>query len=127
MIKEKLKPERQKLFIALGEYIKQLHSQSTQEIITIPICQEASETIKELMKMRLMEKRIEDVQEISTKLLDDLSNYENFAYLIKETATDLKHQNTELFESWCNSVIISIKNEALRYSSFVSISLKFHT
>lgn len=77
--------------------------------------QQTSEIIKEIMKTRMLEQRAEDVQKISTKLLDNLPNYDSFEYMLKETIDDLKHQNTELFESWCNSVIISIKNESLRY------------
>lgn len=123
MIKEKLKSERQKLLTALQDYMKELQSQSTQELITIPVCQETSDVIKEIMRIRLMQQRTDDVQKIASKLLDDLPNYENFEFVLKETINDLRHQNTELFESWCNSVIMAIKNETLRYCYPVLIQL----
>lgn len=71
------------------------------------------------MKIRQMEQRVEDVRKISTKLLDDLPKYDNFKFTLDETVNDLKHQNTELFESWCNSVMILIRSDKLRYVCFV--------
>lgn len=114
MIKEKLKAERQKLFNVLKEYLRELQSHSIPEIVAVPMCQELSEVIKEIMKIRQLEKRAEDVQKTTTKLLDDLSNYENFEYTLKELINDLKHQNGKLFENWCDDVLVSIKNGRLR-------------
>lgn len=94
--------------------MKELQVQSAPEIIINPVYQEASEVIKEIMKIRQFEQRAEDVRKISTQLLNDLPDYENFEFMLKEVIDDMKHQNTEIFESWCNSVIISIKNDTLR-------------
>lgn len=116
LIKEKLTSERQKLFVALHEYIKQLQSQSAAEVITNPMSQKDSETIKEIMKIRQLEQKAEDVRKISTKLLNDLPNYENFEFMLKEIIDDFKYQNNELFESWCNTILVSIKNNTLRYT-----------
>lgn len=114
VIKEKLKSERQKLFNVMKEYFKALQTHSIPEIIAVPMCQQLSEVIKEIMKIRQLEKRAEDVQKTASKLLDDLSNYENFEYMLKELIDDLKHQNGKLFENWCDDVLISIKNGKLR-------------
>lgn len=66
------------------------------------------------MKIRQLEQRTSDVQKISTKLLNDLPNYENLESILKELVDDLKNQNNNMFESWCNGVVTSIKNEKLR-------------
>lgn len=114
MIKEKLRHERLKLFTAIHEYLAQLQSHSIQEVVTIPRCQEISEVIKEIMKIRLLEKRTEDAQKIAVKLLDDLPNYGNLHIMLQELIADLKHQDSKLFDSWCDDVLVSIKNKSLR-------------
>lgn len=114
VIKTKLKSERQKLFIALNEYIGELQSQSVPDVITVPRSQQNTEFINELMKIRQLEQRTADVRKISTKLLDDLPNYDNLESMLKELIDDLKNQNNKLFESWSNGITTSIRNEKLR-------------
>lgn len=117
VIKEKLRSERLKLFTALHEYVAQLQSHSVPEVITIPRCQEISEVMKEIMKVRLLEKRAEDAQKIAVKLLDDLPNYDNLEVILKEVIADLRYQDSNLFDGWCDDVLVSIKNKGVRYST----------
>lgn len=55
------------------------------------------------------------IQQTSEKLLNDLAGYDELHFAITELMKDLKHQHSELFDSWTRELSTQINNKKLRY------------
>lgn len=48
------------------------------------------------------------------KLLSDLPGYEDLQVVVTDLLKDLKHQHSELFDSWTRELTMQINNKSLR-------------
>lgn len=55
-----------------------------------------------------------DIQQISEKLLNDLSGNSELNQKVTQLLKDIKQQHNELFDSWTSEITAKIKNKSLR-------------
>ncbi|CAG9772440.1 unnamed protein product [Ceutorhynchus assimilis] len=113
VVKKSLHAERQLLLNSLNEYVAQIQSQSNLETSKIITRQETSETIKELIFIRQLEAKANEVLFVLEKLLQDLDGYNGVKEFVLGVVTDLKAQHSELFDAWSSDVVADIKNNKL--------------
>lgn len=115
MLKKSLLAERQFLLNSLSEYGTQIQSQSNLETSKIVTRQETSETIKEILFIRQLEGKANEVVFVLDKLLNDLDGYQSIKDFIQGVVNDLKSQHSELFNGWSSDVVAHINSSKLRY------------
>lgn len=100
--------------MSLFDYIKQIQSQASTDNFIISTNREVPEVVKEILIVRQLESRANEVFTVSHKLLDDLQGSEDLNIIVTEMIKDMKQQHNELFESWCTEIIGYIKDQSLR-------------
>lgn len=113
VLKQELLSERQYLLTSTYDYIKQIQSQSTSEN-TISTKHGTPEVVKEIIMIRQLEAKANEIKNVSQKLLDDLQGFQNLNRIVIELTKELKDQHNELFEAWSSEVISSINDNTLR-------------
>ncbi|XP_050308266.1 cytoplasmic dynein 2 heavy chain 1-like [Anthonomus grandis grandis] len=113
VLKETLKAERQFLLKSLSEYIGQIQNQSNLEITKIATRQETSETIREIIHVRQLEAKANEVLLVVEKLLDDLEGYVATREFTMGVLDELKSQHTELFDAWSSDIVADINSNKL--------------
>lgn len=118
VLKKTLQAERQFLLNSLNEYVTQIQSQSNLETSKIMTRQETSDTIKEIIFVRQLEAKANEVMFVTEKLLNDLDGYESIKDFVLGVVNELKAQHSELFDAWSSDVIADINSNKLRYMNF---------
>uniref|UniRef100_A0A6P7FU93 Cytoplasmic dynein 2 heavy chain 1 n=1 Tax=Diabrotica virgifera virgifera TaxID=50390 RepID=A0A6P7FU93_DIAVI len=113
VLMQELIKERQFLLVALYDYLKQIQSQTASENFIIATRYDTPEVVKDIIMIRQLESKANEVNKVSQKLLKDLQGYDDLREMITELIKDLKQQHNELFESWSSEIMGYIKNNAL--------------
>ncbi|XP_066245842.1 cytoplasmic dynein 2 heavy chain 1 [Euwallacea similis] len=113
VLRKNLRAERQFLLNSLSEYITQIQNQANQESSKVNTRQETSETIREIIFIRQLEAKTEEVVFVTEKLLDDLEGCERVREFVLGILNDLKSQDSELFDAWSSGVISDVNGNKL--------------
>ncbi|KAH1021193.1 hypothetical protein HUJ04_010735 [Dendroctonus ponderosae] len=113
VFKNNLLAERQFLLNSLSEYVAKIQSQSNLETSKIVTRQETSDTIKEILFIRQLEGKANEVVFVLDKLLNDLEGFQSIKDFIQGVVNDLKSQHGELFNGWSSDVITAINSNKL--------------
>ncbi|GLV36076.1 beethoven [Carabus blaptoides fortunei] len=110
-VKKILLAERQSLLTYLGEYTKHLSGMSVSEENFTK--SDTPKIVLEIANMRQLESKAIMIQQTLEKLLNDLAGYDELHFAITELMNDLKHQHSELFDSWTRELSTQINNKKL--------------
>lgn len=113
VLKKDLLSERQYLLTSMYDYIKQIQSQSTSEN-TVTTKHGAPEVVKDIIMIRQLEAKANEIKNVSQKLLEDLQGFQNLNQIVLGLIKELKDQHNELFEAWSSEIISYINDNTLR-------------
>ncbi|CAG9863949.1 unnamed protein product [Phyllotreta striolata] len=114
VLRNELIKERQYLLASIHDYLKSIQSEATSENHAINMRYDIPEVVKDIIQLRQLESKVNEVHKVALKILQDLQGYEDLNRRILEISKDLKRQHHELFDSWCADVLIYIKNNTLK-------------
>ncbi|XP_076274081.1 dynein cytoplasmic heavy chain beethoven isoform X2 [Rhynchophorus ferrugineus] len=113
VLKKILQPERQFLLSSLHDYVSQIQSQINSGSSGISSKQDTSDIVREVIYLRQLDARVDEVISVIKTLLDDLEGFTAIFDYTTGVSNDIKTQTMELFESWCSDAVTDINGRSL--------------
>ncbi|KAG1684369.1 Cytoplasmic dynein 2 heavy chain 1 [Nymphon striatum] len=115
-ITKELSSEREMLLGQLKNYVKtvsrQFNSQSS-DSSTVPNLPNTPETMSQIMWIRQLQAKLDDVKKVANILLDDLDGYKPVITEIQYLSDEFTEHHSNQFDNWCQDIHSQLKDGSL--------------